>query len=146
MRPDGWSWALLFVRWILGLMFLMAGFFKVFDLGASVHAQRYFVEAYAQSWIPEWLLWSMGTAIPYVELVAGGAMCLGFRTRPAALALGVVLVMVTYGHLLKEPFFGIGDQILPRLVLLVFVLVAPADRDVAGVDYWLDRRREDDGE
>ena len=26
-RLDGWSWALFFVRWVLGLIFFMAGYF-----------------------------------------------------------------------------------------------------------------------
>jgi uncharacterized membrane protein YphA (DoxX/SURF4 family) len=30
---DGWSWAIFFVRWVLGLIFLMAGWWKVFELG-----------------------------------------------------------------------------------------------------------------
>lgn len=140
-RLDGWTWALLYARWILGLVFLMAGFYKVFDLGATEHAQRFFIDAYADSWIPETVLWAAGVSIPYIELVTGGMLCLGFRVRGACLAVGTILVVVTYGHLLKEPFYSITDQIMPRLVLLIFILVGPREADESSLDYWLERRR-----
>jgi uncharacterized membrane protein YphA (DoxX/SURF4 family) len=34
-RLDGWSWAIFFVRWVLGLIFFMAGWWKTFDLGPA---------------------------------------------------------------------------------------------------------------
>ncbi|NOY90047.1 MAG: DoxX family membrane protein [Deltaproteobacteria bacterium] len=139
-RLDGMTWALLYARWILGLMFLMAGFYKVFELGVGEHARRFFIEGYRDTWIPEWLLWTVGMAIPYVELVAGGMLCLGYRVRGACLAVGSILVIVTYGHLMKEPFFSITDQILPRLVLLLFILSVPSERDQSSLDVLLERR------
>jgi len=37
------SWALLFARLVLGLIFLMAGVYKVFQLGPLEHARKYFL-------------------------------------------------------------------------------------------------------
>jgi thiosulfate dehydrogenase (quinone) large subunit len=139
---DGWSWAVFFTRWVLGLIFLMAGWWKVFDLGPAEHARRYFLqEGFVHSWIPVWLLWAVGVTVPFVELVAGGLVCLGLRRRESLLALGAILVIVTYGHLLLEPLYSITGHIFVRLALLVFVLAAPPGRDVLSVDHWLGRRR-----
>ncbi len=72
--PDwnrSYCWAAFFARWILGLIFFMAGWFKVFEMGAVQHAQTLFVEGYQDSWIPEWMLWTTGSVIPFVELLAG---------------------------------------------------------------------------
>jgi len=49
----------------------MAGWWKTFDLGPAEHARRLFVEPYADTWLPVWLLWASGTMILIVELVAG---------------------------------------------------------------------------
>ena len=141
MKSDGLTWAVFFARVVLGLTFLMAGYWKVFDLTPAQHAQGFFVEGYAESWIPVWLLWTLGVSIPVVELVAGALVCVGFRRLESLVALGVVLVIVTYGHLLSEPLFSISGHILPRLVLLVFVLVVPRERDVITVDRLLARGR-----
>jgi uncharacterized membrane protein YphA (DoxX/SURF4 family) len=139
-RLDGMTWALLYARWILGLMIFMAGFYKIFELGVGEHARRFFIVGYRDSWIPEWLLWAVGMAIPFVEFAAGGMLCLGYRVRGACLAIGSILVVVTYGHLMKEPFFSITDQILPRLLLLLFILSVPPERDQSSLDVLLKRR------
>jgi len=140
-RLDGWSWALFFVRWVLGLIFFMAGWWKTFDLGPLGHARKFFLP-FAETWIPVWLLWAVGVTIPIVELVAGGLMCLGLKVRAAGIALGCILIVVTYGHLLAEPLFDATHHIFPRLVLLTFVLAAPEGRDLLSVDAWRRRRRD----
>ena len=78
--------------------------------------------------------------IPIVELVAGALMCLGLRVGEAGIAFGIILIIVDYGHLLKEPLFDTIHHIFPRLVLLTFVLAAPAGRDLLSFDAWLGRR------
>src|SRR5439155_24626460 len=90
--PDG-AWAILFARLVLGLIFGMAGWGKVFKMGATAHAHRYFVDPYATSWIPGGLLWALGLAIPFVELAGGWLVFLGWFTRPALIALGCVLAI-----------------------------------------------------
>ena len=72
------TWAILIARLILGLIFFIAGVWKVFTLGSLEHARRMFV-----------------------ELIAGGLLIAGLLTRTALLSLGAVLVLVTvsYTHL-----------------------------------------------
>ena len=130
----GWKWSIFTVRWVLGLIFFMAGWWKCFPLGPVGHAQRFFIEGFADQWIPHWLLWGVGVSIPVVELVAGGLVCLGLFRRAAYIALGAILVTVTYGHLLLDALYDTTSHIFPRLVLLVFVWVAPASRDVLSLD------------
>ena len=144
MKPpleDGRRWAVLIARLILGLMFFMAGVWKVFSLGPLEHARGMFVEPYADSFLPVWLLWAAGTVIPVVELVAGGLLLLGLFTRPALVALGAVLVTVTFGHLLAEPLYSFGAHVFPRTALLLFLLVMPAHHDRWSVDAWRSRAR-----
>ena len=136
---DGWSWAVFFVRWVLGLIFFMAGWWKTFELGPLGHARHLFIEPYAGSWIPVWLLWAFGTVIPVVELIAGAMLCLGLWVRAAGIAVGAILIVVTYGHLLKDPLFDTTHHIFPRLVLLTFVLAVPAEWDLLSCDAWLRR-------
>lgn len=135
-------WARAFARWCLGLIFAMAGAHKVFVMGAVVHARRLFVLPYADSFLPEWALWASGTVIPFVELMAGAAMLIGWRVREAAIALGGVLVVVTFGHQLADPFYRLDTHVVPRLLLLVIVLALPADADRLSVDASLSSRDE----
>lgn len=130
-------WAFLIARVLLGLIFFMAGLWKVFSLGPLSHALRLFVEPYADTFLPTWSLWATGTVIPIVELVAGAFLLIGLRTRFALLALGCVLMVVTFGHLLSNPLYEFHTHVIPRAALLLFLLVMPASEDRISLDHWL---------
>jgi uncharacterized membrane protein YphA (DoxX/SURF4 family) len=139
-RDSGRAWALVFARGVLGLIFLMAGIYKVFQLGPLGHARKLFVEPYAETFLPAWSLWAMGTAIPIVELIAGFLVIVGLRTREALVMLGFILVVVTFGHLLKDPFYEFHTHVIPRLALLLFVLMLPESDDRFSLDQLFARR------
>ena len=134
------GWARFFCRVMVGTIFFMAGWWKCFTLTPLGHAERFFTEPYADAWIPHFLLLATGVAIPVLELLAGALLIVGFRTRDALLAIGCILLLVTYGHLLKEPLFSIRGHILPRTLLMVAVFLLPAGEDRLTVDFWLARR------
>ncbi len=133
MHPN-WPIAIFIVRWILGVLFLMAGYWKVFVLTPAQHAQQYFVEGFADHWIPEWLLLAFGYSIPVVEFAAGILLCLGLRTREALIALGLLLIVTTYGHALQQPLFDIDGHTFTRLALIIFLLLAPQGCDKFSAD------------
>jgi uncharacterized membrane protein YphA (DoxX/SURF4 family) len=135
------AWAILFARGVLGLIFFMAGVWKVFGLTPVGHAHKYFVDPYADTFLPAWSLWAVGVTVPVVELVGGALLILGLRVRAALIALGFVLLVVTFGHLLKEPLYEFHTHVIPRLALLLFVLVLPRKEDRFSLDAVLERRR-----
>lgn len=122
------GWALLFARLILGLIFFMAGVYKVFQLTPAGHVRKWFLP-YQDSFLPTWSLWAVGLAIPFIELLAGAMLLAGLRVQAALLALGAVLVVVTFGHLLGEPLYPFHEHVIPRLGLLLFLLVMPRRED-----------------
>ena len=127
------AWALLFARLVLGLIFFMAGVMKVFQLGPLEHARKYFLP-FGDTFLPVWSLWAVGVTIPFVELIAGALVIVGLRTRDALIALGCVLVVVTFGHLLHDALFNFSGHVIPRLALLLFVLCLPRDDDRFSLD------------
>lgn len=134
------SWALLFARLVLGLIFFMAGVSKVFQLGPVEHARKYFLP-FADTFLPVWSLWLAGVTIPLIELIAGALIILGLRTRDALVALGFVLVIVTFGHLLQEPLYNLTGHVIPRLGLLLFLLWCPREHDRFSFDCLLARSK-----
>jgi len=134
------SWALLFARLVLGLIFFMAGWYKVFVLTPAGHVEKWFLP-FRDTFLPVWSLRAAGLAIPFVELIAGGLLLLGWRIRDALLALGAVLVVVTFGHLLKEPLYPFHEHVIPRLALLLFLLAMPREEDRYSLDGILRSRK-----
>src|SRR5256885_17144962 len=133
------AWALLFARLVLGLIFFMAGVMKIFQLGPLEHARKYFLP-FTDTFLPTWSLWAVGVVIPFIELIAGALVILGLRTRDALIALGCVLVVVTFGHLLHDALFNFSGHVIPRLALLVFVLWCPREDDRFALDHLLTRK------
>ena len=134
------AWAILFARLVLGLIFFMAGMMKVFQLGPLNHARKYFLP-FADTFLPIWSLWAMGVVIPFVELIAGALVILGLRVREALVALGFVLAVVTFGHLLHDALYEFHTHVIPRLALLLFVLMLPSADDRFSLDHFLCARK-----
>ena len=127
------AWALLLARLVLGLIFFMAGVHKVFMMGPAGHVREFFLP-YKDTFLPVWSLWVTGASIPFVELGAGALLIIGLRVRAALLSLGAVLVIVTFGHLLKEPLYAFHEHVIPRLALTLFILAWPRSADRFSVD------------
>jgi len=132
--PTDRAWAIFFCRAVLGLIFFMAGVYKCFVMTPIGHARHFFVGPYADTFLPAWSLWATGTAVPVVELLAGALVIVGHQTRAALVSLGGVLVLVTFGHLLKEPLYAFHTHVIPRLALLIVVLLLPREEDSLSVD------------
>jgi len=133
------AWAILFARLVLGLIFFMAGVMKVFQLGPLNHARKYFLP-FADTFLPVWSLWAMGVVIPFVELIAGAIIILGLRVREALIALGFVLAVVTFGHLLREPLYEFHTHVIPRLALVLFIFLLPRGDDRFSLDYVIGKK------
>ena len=139
--PRDRAWAIFFCRAILGFIFFMAGVYKCFVMTPFGHARHFFVGPYADTFLPRWSLWATGTVVPLVEFIAGAFVLVGFKTRPALLSLGAVLVLVTFGHLLKEPLYAFHTHVIPRLALLTVVLLLPREEDSISVEGLMRSRR-----
>ena len=107
-------------------------------LGPLAHARKYFLP-FSDTFLPIWSLWAVGVTIPFIELIGGALVLLGLRTRDALIALGMVLVIVTFGHLLHDALFDFSGHVIPRLALLLFVLSLPRKDDRFSLDYFLKR-------
>lgn len=128
------------VRAILATLFVMAGWWKVFVLTPTAHAEQFFLGWFADSWIPHPLLWALGLSIPWIELTAGLLLLFGWRLRETLAVLVALLVVTTYGHALREPLFDIDGHTFTRLALIVFLLISPVGADRWSLDRWLLQR------
>ena len=139
--PTARALAAVVVRLVLGLVFAAAGWWKVWVVGAAVHARTLFVVPYADSFLPAWSLWVAGTTVPFVELGRGVLLLLGWKRLLASVGLGGELILVTFGHLLHEPIFDFSVHVVPRTLLLAIMLALHGD-DRWSLDAWLARRRD----
>ncbi len=133
--------AVFLARTMLGLVFLMAGWWKVFTLTPAAHAQQFFIKGFSDHWIPEWLLWTIGSAIPPFELAAGLLLLAGLWTRLTVSLTGLLLLLTTYGHALQQPLFDIDGHTFTRLALILFILMIPPETDRLSLDTYRQSKR-----
>lgn len=83
-----WEYTLLVLRFTAGLLFIYSGFLKL------VQPIEYFQFAMGMYQIvPENLVPFFSYAIPWLELIAGAFLFLGYLSKPSAAALLVLTVM-----------------------------------------------------
>ena len=127
------SIAVLTLRLILGFIFLMQGFGKVFTWGVeNVYNMDFFYGTY-KDLLPEFIIRATAYYTSYVELIAGLLVVLGLKRDYALYALASVLVIVTFGHGLADPVWNLS-HVMYRTMLLVTLLILPREWDKFSVD------------
>lgn len=129
--------AVLTIRLLLGFIFLMQGFGKVFKFGVeNVYNNFFATESYEI--LPSFLTYATAYYTSYVELIGGLLLVIGFKRDYALYALASVLVIVTFGHGLAEPIWDLS-HVMYRAMLLVTLLILPQEWDRFSVDFFISR-------
>lgn len=132
--------AVLTIRLILGLIFLMQGFGKVFTWGVdNLYKMDFFLGTY-KDLLPEFLIQATAYYTSYVELIGGLLLVIGLKRDYALYALASVLVVVTFGHGLAEPIWDLSN-VMYRLILLATLLLLPKAWDKFSIDYLIEKKR-----
>lgn len=132
------SIAILTIRLILGFIFLMQGFGKVFKFGVNGVYENFFAKTYGDI-LPDFLLQATAYYTSYVELIGGLLLVVGFKRDWALYALASVLVIVTFGHGLTEPIWDLS-HVMPRTILLAALLLLPKEWDRFSLDSLFKKR------
>ena len=130
--------AVLTVRLLLGFIFFFQGFGKVFKFGLEAVHKNFFQSGYSEL-LPDFLLHFTSYYTSLVELIGGLLLILGFKRDIALYFLASVLIIVTFGHGLKDPIWDLS-HVMYRAVLLISLLWIPKEYDVYTLDYWLDKK------
>jgi putative oxidoreductase len=132
--------ALATIRLVLGFIFLMQGFGKVFTWGLDkVFHMPFFYDTY-KNLLPTSLIWFTVYYTSWVELIGGFMVVIGLKRDWALYLLASDLVIVSFGHGLAEPIWDLS-HVMPRTILLVSLLLLPKDWDRFSVDFLLQRKR-----
>jgi uncharacterized membrane protein YphA (DoxX/SURF4 family) len=118
---------LLFTRALLGVIFLMQGFGKIFTFTVPVVYDKFFKD-FETTFLPKWLIWATAYYTSYVELIGGLFLILGLFRRWTLYLLAIDLVVVAFGHGLLEPIWDLS-HVMPRTLLLLVLFFLPPEWD-----------------
>jgi len=124
--------AVLTMRLLLGFIVFFQGFGKIFKFGLDAVYQNFFKASYSDL-LPDFLLLFTAYYTSFIELIAGFLIIIGLKRDIALYFLASVLVIVTFGHGLKDPIWDLS-HVMYRSILLVTLLFIPKEYDLFSVD------------
>jgi uncharacterized membrane protein YphA (DoxX/SURF4 family) len=118
---------ILFTRALLGIIFFMQGFGKVFTYTVPTVYDKFF-KPFESTFLPKWLIWATAYYSSYIELIGGFLLVIGLFRKYSMYLLAINLFVVAFGHGLLEPIWDLS-HITPRAILLILLLLAPQEWD-----------------
>jgi uncharacterized membrane protein YphA (DoxX/SURF4 family) len=132
--------AALTTRLLLGFIFLMQGYGKVFTWGINkLYNMEFFHETYKKI-LPDYVTLATAYYTSYVELIGGFLLVLGFKRDYALYALASLLIIVTFGHGLAQPVWDLS-HVMYRTILLITLLFIPKEWDKYSLDFYIQKFR-----
>jgi putative oxidoreductase len=126
------SSALLLARLILGILFLLQGYDKIFKIGianVTVTASNPFTDKFLGRSFYKTLIFVSS----WLELLGGAMLITGFQRDYALIMLGADLLMTGLIFTLIKPMWDM-QYYLPRLLLLLILMIAPEAWDIFQID------------
>jgi uncharacterized membrane protein YphA (DoxX/SURF4 family) len=133
------SAGIFFTRALLGIIFFMQGFGKIFQFTVPKVYAMFFME-FEKTILPKWLIWATAYYTSYIELIGGALLLCGLFRKYALYLLGLDLLFVAFGHGLMEPIWDLS-HVMPRAALLITLLLLPAELDVWSLDVLVKRNK-----
>jgi uncharacterized membrane protein YphA (DoxX/SURF4 family) len=124
-----------FIRVLLGIIFLMQGYGKVFTMGVPRVYESFF-KVFENSFLPKWVIVSTAYYTSYAELLGGFLLVIGLFRIYAMWLLAFDLLIVSFGHGLMEPIWDLS-HVVPRAILLAALFLLPQAWDRWNVDVWI---------
>jgi len=129
--------ALLFARALLGIIFMMQGYGKIFVYTVPKVYSMFFAP-FQKTFLPNWVICGTAYYTSYVEMICGFLLIIGLFRQWALYLLAFDLLIVSYGHGLLEPIWDL-QHVIPRAGLLLLILLLPKEWDRWNVDRLLNR-------
>lgn len=129
------EFAALFVRLILGILFLLQGYDKIFRIGLK-QTEDAIAGALTKTGIPSSLVRLTTTISSYTELLCGILLIAGWMIYPALLLLSANLILVVFAMSLRESLWDMRF-VWPRIILIVVLLLLPETAHRISVDHIL---------
>ena len=123
---------LFFIRTLLGIIFFMQGFGKIFSIGVMKVYDMFF-KVFENTFLPKWLIVSTAYFTSYAEFVCGFLLIIGLCRKQAMYLLAADLLIVSFGHGLMEPIWDLS-HVMPRAILLASLFLLPKEWDKWNAD------------
>lgn len=124
--------AVFIARVFLGCLFFFQGYDAVFNIKIKNVIETYRV-SFTNKGMPYFVIVLASWFTACTELVGGALLILGLFKYAALYSLGANMIIAALGFGMTTPMWD-TRYVLPRLLLLLFLLVVPASWDFLSID------------
>lgn len=129
------TFAVLLVRVFLGFLFFFQGYDKIFNYKISGVIEL-FKKPLSEKGVPGFIQIFGAWFTSYVEFIGGLLLIFGIAKYYILYLLGLDLILASVAFGIIKPMWDL-QFVFPRLVLLIFLLIVPADWDLLSFDQLL---------
>lgn len=123
------QWAFFVARVTMGINFLFHGIVRLPKLSGFAEGLS---KGFAETLVPPSLVYPFAYGLPIVEFILGLLLLIGFKTRFAAIAGGLLIAFIMLGTCLKEDWPLVGSQLI--YALFFFLLIKNLDHNALSID------------
>jgi uncharacterized membrane protein YphA (DoxX/SURF4 family) len=138
MTIENRAFGLFFLRSLLGIIFMMQGWGKVFQFGIWNLYENAFISFEAM--LPKPVLVAVLLFTTFAELLGGLFLILGWQRKWFYRILASVLLLVSFGHGLESPIWDL-QHVVFRAILLIPLFFLPEEWDSWSLDHRLKQKR-----
>lgn len=124
-RMSNATWITLLIRFSMGIIFFAHGLGKVLTFPKSPEG---IIEGFAETWLPNFVVTPFAYGLPFVELLIGLLLLVGYKYLPTLMATGIVLAILSFGKVVQGQPQGVAPNLTYLLVVAVGIYFADSNR------------------
>lgn len=121
--------AFLLARITIGINFLMHGLVRLPKLSKFSEG---IVKEFSETILPQFSVQAFAFTLPFIELLIGFLLIIGFKTRLAAASGFILMAFLILGTSLREDWALVGSQMI--YVIFFFMFIKNLDYNTMAVD------------
>jgi uncharacterized membrane protein YphA (DoxX/SURF4 family) len=125
----------LLTRILLGILFFIQGYDKIFNI-KIVNVIETIRPAYHKMKLPGFIIVLSAWFTSYIEFTCGLLLIVGLLKYFSLYLLGIDLIIVSFGMSVINSVWNM-ELVFPRFLLLLFLLIYPAEYDVITLQHFL---------
>jgi uncharacterized membrane protein YphA (DoxX/SURF4 family) len=125
----------LLTRVLLGILFFIQGYDKIFNI-KIVNVIETIRPAYHKMKLPGFIIVLSSWFTSYIEFTCGLLLIVGLLKYFSLYLLGIDLIIVSFGMSVINSVWNM-ELVFPRFLLLLFLLIYPAEYDVITLQHFL---------
>lgn len=122
-------------RVLLGILFFIQGYDKIFNIKIS-NVIETIRPSYHKLKLPDFMIVLSAYFTSYIEFICGLFLMVGLMKYFSLYLLGVDLIIVSFGMSVINSVWNM-ELVFPRFLLLLFLLIYPAEYDVVTLQHLL---------